>query len=164
MPNNSGWDFYKMKTEIPFWARLPGLAIGIFSLLTVVSCEKQPGRPVEPETTGEAEMKIESSAFNHIQTIPQKYSGEGQDLSPALSWSQLPEGANMARTQQLLDQVAPGIMETPGVNAVIGVAGFSLIGGRGENMDSSSPNSTTGTNEKPQPNKPPPSSPPSDPK
>jgi len=39
-------------------------------------------------------MKIEvtSSAFAHGQPIPKKYTGEGQDVSPPLSWKNVPEG------------------------------------------------------------------------
>lgn len=37
-------------------------------------------------------MTLESSAFKHGQPIPRKYSGEGEDLSPALIWSGVPNG------------------------------------------------------------------------
>jgi len=35
---------------------------------------------------------ITSTAFGHNQTIPRKYSGDGQDISPPLEWSGMPEG------------------------------------------------------------------------
>ncbi len=38
-------------------------------------------------------MKIESSAFTSAQPIPQKYTCDGPDVSPALSWSDAPAGA-----------------------------------------------------------------------
>jgi hypothetical protein len=41
------------------------------------------------EKTMTAQMT--SSAFDHDQRIPKKYTGEGQDVSPPLSWSGLPE-------------------------------------------------------------------------
>ncbi len=47
---------------------------------------------------------------------------------------QLPEGANLSRTREVLNKITPWVMETPGVGPIVGVAGFSLIGGRGENM------------------------------
>jgi HAE1 family hydrophobic/amphiphilic exporter-1/multidrug efflux pump len=47
---------------------------------------------------------------------------------------QLPEGASNARTIRLLDEITPEILNTPGVEAMVGSAGFSLIGGRGENL------------------------------
>jgi Raf kinase inhibitor-like YbhB/YbcL family protein len=37
-------------------------------------------------------IRITSSAFNHNEPIPKKHSGDGEDVSPALSWSDLPEG------------------------------------------------------------------------
>jgi len=37
-------------------------------------------------------MKIESTAFQAGEPIPSRYSGESDDISPALSWSDLPNG------------------------------------------------------------------------
>ena len=37
-------------------------------------------------------IKITSSAFADGQRIPKKYTGEGQDVSPPLAWSDLPKG------------------------------------------------------------------------
>ena len=37
-------------------------------------------------------IKITSSAFAEGQQIPKKYTGEGQDVSPPLAWSDLPAG------------------------------------------------------------------------
>lgn len=37
-------------------------------------------------------MKLSSPAFAHGSAIPQKYSCEGQDVSPPLAWSGLPAG------------------------------------------------------------------------
>lgn len=36
-------------------------------------------------------IKIESEAFRPNQTIPRQHTGEGQDISPPLRWSNLPE-------------------------------------------------------------------------
>jgi Raf kinase inhibitor-like YbhB/YbcL family protein len=38
-------------------------------------------------------MKIESSAFAHNGDIPQRFTCDGQDLSPPLTWSGVPEDA-----------------------------------------------------------------------
>ena len=38
-------------------------------------------------------MQISSSAFAHNETIPTKYTCDGQDLSPPLAWSGVPAGA-----------------------------------------------------------------------
>lgn len=35
-------------------------------------------------------MVIESKAFAHNQTIPRRYTGDGEDVSPPLSWSSPP--------------------------------------------------------------------------
>jgi Raf kinase inhibitor-like YbhB/YbcL family protein len=48
-----------------------------------------------PAAQGDKKMTsltITSSAFAHNATIPRKYTGDGQDISPPLSWSGLPEG------------------------------------------------------------------------
>ncbi|MCK5804297.1 MAG: efflux RND transporter permease subunit, partial [Lentisphaeria bacterium] len=46
---------------------------------------------------------------------------------------QLPEGATLARTRKVLERITPWVLETPGVHASMNVAGFSMVGGRGEN-------------------------------
>ncbi len=38
-------------------------------------------------------LTIQSSAFADGEPIPRRYSGEGQDISPPLSWSDIPEAA-----------------------------------------------------------------------
>ncbi len=38
-------------------------------------------------------FQLTSPAFAEGQPIPQKYTGEGADVSPPLSWSDLPKGA-----------------------------------------------------------------------
>jgi Raf kinase inhibitor-like YbhB/YbcL family protein len=37
-------------------------------------------------------IQVSSSAFDQGSVIPTRYTGEGQDVSPALNWSALPEG------------------------------------------------------------------------
>jgi Raf kinase inhibitor-like YbhB/YbcL family protein len=37
-------------------------------------------------------MKLESSAFGKGENIPSRYTCEGDDVSPPLSWSEVPEG------------------------------------------------------------------------
>jgi Raf kinase inhibitor-like YbhB/YbcL family protein len=37
-------------------------------------------------------IEITSTAFQNGEAIPKQYTGEGQDLSPQLSWSGVPEG------------------------------------------------------------------------
>jgi hypothetical protein len=38
-------------------------------------------------------IEVTSTAFAHGQPIPPKYSGEGADVSPPISWSGMPENA-----------------------------------------------------------------------
>jgi Raf kinase inhibitor-like YbhB/YbcL family protein len=49
----------------------------------------------DAKNKGGQKMTIEltSSAFSQGQPIPKKYTGEGADVSPPLSWSNLPVGA-----------------------------------------------------------------------
>ncbi|MBW2440102.1 MAG: YbhB/YbcL family Raf kinase inhibitor-like protein, partial [Deltaproteobacteria bacterium] len=39
-----------------------------------------------------SDMKLSSSAFTHGDSIPTRFTGEGDDVSPALSWSSAPDG------------------------------------------------------------------------
>ncbi len=39
-----------------------------------------------------SDMQLRSSAFGPHQAIPKKYTGEGEDVSPALEWSKAPDG------------------------------------------------------------------------
>jgi Raf kinase inhibitor-like YbhB/YbcL family protein len=39
-----------------------------------------------------AEFSLESSAFGNAQAIPSRHSCEGEDVSPPLHWSNMPEG------------------------------------------------------------------------
>ncbi|HWM29842.1 MAG TPA: YbhB/YbcL family Raf kinase inhibitor-like protein [Woeseiaceae bacterium] len=39
-----------------------------------------------------SDLKLTSSAFEHHKRIPTKHTGEGEDVSPPLSWSNVPDG------------------------------------------------------------------------
>lgn len=39
-----------------------------------------------------SDMQLTSTAFNNLGAIPAKYTGTGEDVSPALSWSKPPSG------------------------------------------------------------------------
>lgn len=72
--------------------------------------QAEPLQPAEPATSGDVEtqplgelsekregdramqLKLTSPAFQPGQPIPKKYTGEGEDLSPPLEWSNVPEG------------------------------------------------------------------------
>jgi len=47
---------------------------------------------------------------------------------------QLPEGAAMNRTDQVMQEVTRELRQIKGVDSVLGVSGFSLLSGRGENV------------------------------
>jgi len=40
-------------------------------------------------------IRISSSAFAHNDHIPKRHTGDGDDLSPSLSWSELPAGTKV---------------------------------------------------------------------
>ena len=42
---------------------------------------------------GGKEMEIKSSAFEHNEMIPKKYTCDGEDISPPLFWDGVPDGA-----------------------------------------------------------------------
>jgi Raf kinase inhibitor-like YbhB/YbcL family protein len=54
-----------------------------------------------------AEFALESSAFENAQAIPSRHTCEGEDVSPSLRWSKVPEGT---RSLALIvdDPDAPG--------------------------------------------------------
>jgi Raf kinase inhibitor-like YbhB/YbcL family protein len=47
----------------------------------------------ETEKEGAMELMIRSTAFDHGGAIPRRYTCEGDDVSPPLAWSELPDGA-----------------------------------------------------------------------
>jgi Raf kinase inhibitor-like YbhB/YbcL family protein len=46
----------------------------------------------DPQPKGSSDMKLESPAFAAGASIPTKFTCEGEDISPALRWSGVPEG------------------------------------------------------------------------
>lgn len=75
------------------------LAILRFLLIAVLpACDSTPpaGTPPvsqpEEEATMSAKMILKSSAFAPNEAIPRKYTGDGEDKSPPLSWSGAPDG------------------------------------------------------------------------
>lgn len=68
--------------------------LGLFLVCTVLiwaGCRSSAERALEE---GEEEMAIQvtSTAFSEAGTIPKKHTCDGQDVSPQLSWSGVPEG------------------------------------------------------------------------
>lgn len=78
------------------------VTLGVALLLSLLGCGSDAGeshgaRPASGQLaslSGEGKMTIQitSSAFVQGHPIPKKYTGEGVDVSPPLSWSAIPEG------------------------------------------------------------------------
>lgn len=68
-------------------------------------------------------LKISQSSF-----IP------NEDQGVIFTNLQLPEGASMERTRELISQLYPMIKEEPGVHSVMSIVGHSILGGGGENV------------------------------
>lgn len=66
-------------------------------------------------------MEVSSGAFEANQAIPRKFTGEGEDVSPALSWSAAPAGT---KSIALICDDPDAPMERPFVHWVI----FNLPG------------------------------------
>ena len=56
------------------------------------SSEKGASSTQSASTPVAGQLKLESSAFAHEGEIPRKYTCQGDDISPPLSWSGLPKG------------------------------------------------------------------------
>ncbi len=81
-------------------------ARGVSALLIVaclfapIGCDRSGARSGEAKRKGGQVMDkrtvekiaLRSSAFEEGQAIPMRYTGDGQDVSPPLSWGELPEG------------------------------------------------------------------------
>ncbi len=71
-----------------------GLVLGLLVLLDVACQEKAKTRSGGKAREGQIMQKIEltSPAFSHGSFIPAKYTCDGQDVSPELTWVGVPEG------------------------------------------------------------------------
>ena len=64
--------------------------LSIFLILFILGCTVQQTAE-ENELIQDINMKLISSAFNHGNPIPSKYTCDGQDISPPLAFSDIPE-------------------------------------------------------------------------
>ena len=62
------------------------LLIAAMSLAMAASCSHE----AEPNTGSVMKIPVTSTAFVDGQTIPQKYTGQGDDISPPLQWTAAP--------------------------------------------------------------------------
>jgi hypothetical protein len=69
------------------WKYLPRVAI-LFTSLLCSSCSND----VQPAAKADAaKIQVTSTAFEDSQPIPDKYSGQGDNVSPPLQWSDVPQ-------------------------------------------------------------------------
>ena len=73
-----------------FMRGLLGTALAV--ALVVAACAQDNGGPAPEEEVSEPAMKITSTAFTDGERIPVKYTCDGEDVSPPLRMSEMPEG------------------------------------------------------------------------
>jgi Raf kinase inhibitor-like YbhB/YbcL family protein len=85
-------------------ARIGSIGFHAVAALVVVATAGCTSSTREPADTGSADsptepvggiamtIDVKSLAFGHGQPIPKKHTGDGDDISPELSWSNVPEG------------------------------------------------------------------------
>jgi hypothetical protein len=66
-------------------------AMGLVAVAGLIGCRSQPEK-FPPDLAQYPRIELTSTAFAEGQAIPQRYTGEGADVSPPLSWSALPKG------------------------------------------------------------------------
>ena len=76
--------------EINRWQTLI-MIIVISCSLCISFCAKSQKQSRESKTMEAVTMKLTSTAFNEKDTIPAKFSCEGDDVSPELAWTGAPE-------------------------------------------------------------------------
>lgn len=79
-------------------------------------------------------LVIAGAAFA-AKRLPTEFLPE-EDQGAVFTSIQLPEGASLGRTQAVMDKLIPQIREISGVKFVMGIKGYSIIGGASENMGS----------------------------
>jgi Raf kinase inhibitor-like YbhB/YbcL family protein len=77
-------------------SRHQGVALAAMLVLAAFSfpgCRQQTTGGTEPEAATAPGWSLTSNAFAEGEAIPAKYTCDGENISPALSWSKVPEGA-----------------------------------------------------------------------
>ncbi len=62
------------------------LAVALFIGLTLPSCSNE----AQPYTGNALKLQVTSPAFAQRQSIPEKYTGQGDDVSPPIQWTGAP--------------------------------------------------------------------------
>ena len=126
------------------------LALLLLSLLLIPACRQKEGAPEPKATEG---FILTSTAFEEGKRIPTRYTCDGEDLSPPLSWKGIPEGTRSLTlvvedpdaprgtfVHWVIYNIPPGLSGLPeGVprqgklenGALQGVNDFGVIGYRG---------------------------------
>ncbi len=86
--------------------RIVGLGLCLLALTLALSGCQGTAKPTDPGL-GTQEMEIESSAFGPETVIPTKYTCDGQNISPPLSWGE-PPPTTKSLTLIMDDADAPG--------------------------------------------------------
>ena len=79
------------------------LTLTLLAMAALCSCQAGADRPGDkkdaadepapsPQVKTLAKIKLTSPAFDEGEPVPKKFTGEGEDVSPALAWSEVPEG------------------------------------------------------------------------
>jgi Raf kinase inhibitor-like YbhB/YbcL family protein len=76
---------------------MKGLSILFLTVIILTGCAGPKSSPADSRCatgTGGAktQLTLKSPAFAAGEVIPQKYTGDGDDISPALNWDNVPEG------------------------------------------------------------------------
>ena len=123
---------------------IAGLLIALLLLFGPAGCDSQPSAPQrkqpppspedqEPEGVPTMTITIRSAAFAAGQPIPKRHTGDGEDLSPGLSWAGVPDTAKElpATTTGLPEGVpaTPQLSEPAG--ALQGKNSWPTVGYRG---------------------------------
>jgi len=80
-----------MRAKLLLASALALVAVGCQEATKSDEAKKGTGEVKQPEG-GVATMNVTSTAFKAGERIPQKYTGEGADVSPPLAWGGAPEG------------------------------------------------------------------------
>ncbi len=72
--------------------KLRMLVISLIALLTIACTNHESEEDSSSASNKPATLTVTSSAFKSGEPIPEKYSKEGQNISPPLSWSDAPDG------------------------------------------------------------------------
>lgn len=68
------------------------LVLGFVSALCLSSCGRTSQQQENPFGDVPMTINLTSSAFKEGEMIPKQYTGEGKDVSPPLSWKEIPDG------------------------------------------------------------------------